>query len=61
MNIDTGKLYEKYEDAIADLKEEQRKNEDKIIAALTSEEYNMLKGMNRAQRRAWAKHNKKCV
>ena len=59
MNIDTGKLYEDKEEAIKELIEEGCTREEALakLLPLNKCEYDELKGMNRAQRRRWAREH----
>lgn len=61
MNTDTGELFYDYDDGIKDalgrgLTQEQA---EKQIMPLGRTQYDELSGMNRAQRRQWAKDEKR--
>jgi len=63
MNCDTGELYRDRDKALAEALLDgisAQEASDKIIP-LTADEYTQMQGMNRAQRRAWAKKNKKRI
>ncbi len=65
MNRDTGELYKNLKDAEKEIEERFRSNPEKQInkisklIPLDQGEYKMLKGMTRAERRRWARENKK--
>ena len=61
MNIDTGELFENLEDAMKEaLSQGMSEIEAEFqITALDETDYNKLKGMNRSERRLWAKTHKR--
>ena len=60
MNINTGELHESMEGALADLIAGAERGEDltSMLMPLDDTDYEKLKGMNRAERRQWARENK---
>ena len=63
MDSGTGKLYESREDALKKFEKlldkdayEKKKND---LIPLNPKEFGKLKGMNRAQRRQWARENRR--
>ena len=63
MNIDTGEIFEDREAALHNAREKgfSKAEANSKMLPLINEEYTKIQGMNRAQRRAWAKANKKRI
>ena len=61
MDTGTGKLYESYDDAVSEIQKRAITVTEpgRRLIPINAEEYEELKGMNRAQRRRWAKENRK--
>lgn len=61
MNIETGELFENREAAIQDMisKGVPEEKAEELLVPLCASDYKDLKGMNRAQRRRWAREHKK--
>lgn len=60
MNVDTGELYQNYNEAYEKLIKEFSESEVKRkLKHITIDEYVELKGMNRAARRRWAREQQK--
>lgn len=61
MNIKTGELYEKFEDGLKEALENGFSEAEamEFMMPLEQNEFKDLTNMNRAQRRQWARENKK--
>ena len=64
MNINTGELFKTMEEAIEDLEIEKARSITELdintdLMPLNQKEYEMLKNKTRAQRRQWARQNKR--
>jgi len=57
MNINTGELHENLEEALKEGRD-NGKDLSSILMALDTTDYKMLQGMNRTERRRWAKKHK---
>ena len=60
MNTETGEMFDSRDEAIEEslIKGLSRKEAEALIVAIKDDEVVELKGMNRAQRRRWAKEHK---
>jgi len=61
MNGDTGELFNSIDDAFKNALEKgmSETEANSVLMPLSNNEFNELQGMNRAQRRRWAKEHKK--